>query len=256
MRLKQPEFFGYELKYDPYLYGKKNMKQFHTYEFFGLPASGKTTIKNDIKNRCSELGIQLLTRDDFIQWKSGKSVLSSLKLIAIYPLVFSRLMALVILYYLSLGNKSGDALYRSIVFPVVVLMKYEFCRQNRGVAVVYDLGPLQGIWSVSLDCEKYNKNILKRLILEVSDFTGFRYVYVEGDVSLSLDRIRHRKNSKSRIDAMPFDKQMKSLQSGSFVMDFLVNTIKETKGLIILKKTNKADVNSRLFVDHYLIMSK
>jgi hypothetical protein len=228
------------------------MNKFHTYEFFGLPASGKTTIKNDVKIRCSELGIQMFTRDDFIKWKSGKGTLLGLKLIAKYPLVFGKLMILILLYYLTLGNKTRDAFFRSVAFPVVVLLKSEYTRQNRDVAVVYDLGPIQGIWSVSLNCGEYNKKILKNLIHEVSDFTGFRYVYIKGDVKQSMERISKRENSKSRIDAMAFDEQIKSLQSGRCIMNFLVNTIKEMKGLIILNARYSAKNNSRIFVDNYL----
>jgi hypothetical protein len=227
------------------------MNQSNTFEFFGLPGSGKTTVKNEIKNKCIQRGIRVLTRDEYKEWTSRIGKISILKQIVINPLVFSKLLFLSIIYYLSLGNKTGEAFLRSLALPVIVLLKYEYCKLNRNAVIIYDLGPIQNIWSVSLNCQKYNIKILENYIRHISDYTGFQYVYFDGDVLLSGNRIMNRKNGKSRLDSMEIDEQFKSLQSGKVMMNRLLNIINENDEVIILDAKSKVNINSQHVIDNF-----
>lgn len=195
-------------------------------EFNGLPGTGKTTIANYVESTLKEQGLKVYREFYYNEkHKNIKSIFVSVK----WSFLAFRLFLLTILIKPRKNRKNGI-----IAFVKYIRMYHDYLRSKDNSVLITDEGILQAITSIYYLDPIINKQIVERLINNVS----IKIVRVDclSNVELSAQRIEQRGITGARLDRLESNTRTSalSIQASNFeIIRTLANEILDMDCIVV-----------------------
>jgi thymidylate kinase len=172
-------------------------------EFFGLPASGKSTLCKGLENRLAKEGIptsnitlkiinQKGTYEGYI-FMIGYAILTMIRC----PRISLRLLQLIH----DTNQRCLKDIIRLWLYSLFVHTSFRKCKNKEGIHH-FDQGVYQLLWSIALTADSIDKSILQSILSEFPTPKNHIIVFVDIDVEVSMERLAARDGNFSRVETL------------------------------------------------------